>query len=191
MIGKAARSSEEVPLSLAAIRNDIACLRRDISQVINPGVSVGIAVFPHTDERNIRDESEADYEDAIICKRSRLSKAPLPDPRLIKRILEIRRIRGSFFDGRLFADPAWDMILDLTVARANYRQISVTSLCIASGVPPTTALRWINILVGKGIFQRFNDDRDKRRAYISLSDDAADKVAEFFQSCGRDTGWIV
>lgn len=189
MIANPLPSNEEVPSSLAAIRDDIACLRRDLGQVINPSENVGVAAFSY--QNNIRDEAAADYENVIICKRSRSSKVPLPDPRLIERILEIRRTRRGFFDSRLFADPAWDMILDLTVARAKHCQISVTSLCIASGVPPTTALRWINILVSEGIFERTNDDRDKRRAYISLSDDAADKVAAFFHSCGRDAWWVL
>jgi len=36
------------------------------------------------------------------------------------------------------ADPAWDMLLDLTAARAESRAVSVSSLCIAAGVPTTT-----------------------------------------------------
>ncbi len=59
------------------------------------------------------------------------------------RIIRQRQLRARFFDGELFADPAWDMLLDLTAARVEARRVSVTSLCIASGVPPTTALRWI------------------------------------------------
>ncbi|MCB2078548.1 MAG: MarR family transcriptional regulator, partial [Novosphingobium sp.] len=74
----------------------------------------------------------------------RAPRPPLPDPRLVRRIIRQRQLRTRFFDGDLFADPAWDMLLDLTAARAEHARVSVTSLCIASGVPPTTALRWIS-----------------------------------------------
>lgn len=76
----------------------------------------------------------------------RLTRPPLPAPNLIRKILKRRVVRGKFFDSfseDLFRDPAWDMLLDLTLAHTECRRVSVTSLCIASGVPPTTALRWI------------------------------------------------
>jgi hypothetical protein len=40
----------------------------------------------------------------------------------------------------LFADPGWDILLDLYAARQEGKQVSVSSLCIAAAVPPTTAL---------------------------------------------------
>lgn len=39
----------------------------------------------------------------------RASRPPLPDPRLVRRIIRQRQLRARFFDGDLFADPAWDM----------------------------------------------------------------------------------
>ena len=41
----------------------------------------------------------------------------LPDARLIHRIIHQRRLRGKFLLPDLFADPAWDILLDLTAAR--------------------------------------------------------------------------
>ena len=87
-----------------------------------------------------------------------------------------------FFDADLFADPAWDMLLDLTAAHAEGQQVSVTSLCIAAGVPATTALRWIKQLVETGVFERVADAADKRRAFIALSDKSVDAMARYFAS---------
>ena len=98
----------------------------------------------------------------------------------MRQIIRQRQLRARFFDGDLFADPAWDMLLDLTAARAEHLRVSVTSLCIASGVPPTTALRWIGQMVDAGLFQRVEDDTDRRRAFIALSDRAADAMARYF-----------
>ncbi len=121
----------------------------------------------------------------------RSARPPLPDPRLVRRILRQRQLRARFFDGELFADPAWDMLLDLTAARAEHTRVSVTSLCIASGVPPTTALRWIGQMVEAGLFERVEDDLDRRRAFIALTEKAADAMARYFAELGRSAARIV
>ncbi len=113
------------------------------------------------------------------------SRPPLPDPRLIRRILRQRQQRSRYFPGELFADPAWDMLLDLTAARAEHQRVSVTSLCIASGVPPTTALRWIGQMTHAGLLERVEDTSDRRRAFIALSDMAAEGMAHYFAALGN------
>lgn len=113
-------------------------------------------------------------------------RPPLPDPRLVRRIIRQRQIRARFFDPDLFADPAWDILLDLTAARAEHQRVSVTSLCIASGVPATTALRWIGQMVEAGLLERVEDDTDRRRAFIALSDRAAEAMARYFNELGSD-----
>jgi DNA-binding transcriptional ArsR family regulator len=122
---------------------------------------------------------------------ARAGRPPLPDPRLVRRILRQRQLRARYFDGALFADPAWDMLLDLTAARVEQTRVSVTSLCIASGVPPTTALRWIGQLTEAGLLERVEDDIDRRRVFITLSDRAADAMARYFAELGRDTAQLV
>jgi hypothetical protein len=121
----------------------------------------------------------------------RATRPPLPDPRLVRRIIRQRQLRARFFDGDLFADPAWDMLLDLTAARAEHSRVSVTSLCIASGVPPTTALRWIGQMTEAGLFERVEDDTDRRRAFIALTDRAADAMARYFAEIGGAAAQLV
>ncbi|MFC6620983.1 MarR family transcriptional regulator [Novosphingobium panipatense] len=104
----------------------------------------------------------------------------IPDARLVRRIIRQRQLRARFFDGDLFADPAWDMLLDLAASRIEGKRVSVTSLCIASGVPATTALRWIGQMVEAGIFVRISDGTDRRRAFIDLSDTAVQGMARYF-----------
>ena len=115
----------------------------------------------------------------------RRPKPPLPDPRLVKAMIRERQRRGEFFEAELFADPAWDILLDLTAARAEHRRVSVTSLCIAANVPATTALRWIAQMVEAGILERIQDDTDRRRAFIALSDSASDAMARYFDGFGQ------
>ncbi|MGB7373655.1 winged helix DNA-binding protein [Pontixanthobacter sp.] len=116
----------------------------------------------------------------------RAKRPPLPDPRLVRRIIRQRQMRGRYFDAALFADPAWDILLDLTAARAEHIRVSVTSLCIAAAVPPTTALRWIGQMIEAGLLERVEDESDKRRAFIALSDSAADAMARYFAELAND-----
>jgi hypothetical protein len=129
----------------------------------------------------------ADEGDRLV----RSARPALPDPRLVRRIIRQRQLRARFFDAELFADPAWDMLLDLTAARAEHTRVSVTSLCIASGVPPTTALRWIGQLTEAGLLKRIEDDSDRRRAFIALSEKAADAIARYFVELGRNAARLV
>lgn len=121
----------------------------------------------------------------------RSTRPPLPDPRLVRRIIHQRQLRARFFDGDLFADPAWDMLLDLTAARVEHARVSVTSLCIASGVPPTTALRWISQLTDAGLLERVEDETDRRRAFIQLTDKAVDAMARYFDELGKSAASLV
>lgn len=103
----------------------------------------------------------------------------------VRTLLQARRLRERFLPGDLFADPAWDMMLDLMAARLDGKLVSVSSLCIAAAVPPTTALRWIAQLTERGIFERRNDPHDARRVFISLSDEAADNLSRWFAAAQR------
>jgi DNA-binding MarR family transcriptional regulator len=106
----------------------------------------------------------------------------LPDPRIVRQIIANRQARSRFFDPELFGDPAWDMLLDLAAAHGEGAQVSVSSLCIAAGVPATTALRWLSQMVESGIFIRVPDPADRRRAFIALSETAVAAMAGYFAS---------
>lgn len=122
---------------------------------------------------------------------SRATRPPLPDPALVRKIIRQRQLRARYFDGELFADPAWDILLDLTAASAEHKRVSVTSLCIASGVPPTTALRWISQMVEIGLLVRIQDEADRRRVFIALSDGAASAMARYFAELGSPVAQLV
>ena len=109
----------------------------------------------------------------------------------VRAILRLRRLRSRFFDPELFADPAWDMLLDLMAARLEDEEVAVTSLCIAAAVPSTTALRWIKNMTDIGLFHRRADPSDGRRVYISLTDAAARAMSRFLSAAQGQKGPIV
>jgi len=96
----------------------------------------------------------------------------LGDGTLVRALIRLRRLRGHYFIPELFADPAWDILLDLAAARLEGRLVAVSSLCIAAAVPATTALRWITQMTEQAILVRRPDPSDGRRVFIGLSDAA-------------------
>ncbi|MEP2987588.1 MAG: hypothetical protein ABJN65_16090 [Parasphingorhabdus sp.] len=109
----------------------------------------------------------------------------------IRDLIKARRLRAQYFDVELFADPAWDMLLDLMAARLENIKVSVSSLCIAASVPPTTALRWIKVMTEDNIFARKADDSDGRRIFIELSDNTAAAMEGYFAMVRRNNLTIV
>lgn len=109
----------------------------------------------------------------------------------VRAMIRLRRQRDRLFPADLFADPAWDMMLDLMAARIERLKVAVSSLCIAAAVPPTTALRWIRTLTEFGIFVRVADPTDGRRVFIELSDAAATSILDFLGEAKRSSAVLI
>ena len=103
----------------------------------------------------------SDEENRAPAETSAEPGAPI-DAGGIRAMIRARRLRDQHFAPELFADPAWDMLLDLMAARLEQRRVAVSILCIAAAVPPTTALRWIKTLTDQGLFVRRADPQDGR-----------------------------
>ncbi len=112
-----------------------------------------------------------------------------PEPQIsasyVRETIKLRRLRERYFDAELFADPAWDILLDLFAARFEGVPVSVSSLCIAASVPATTALRWISAMTADGILLRRHDPNDARRVFIDLSNDMMTHMTGYFSEMRR------
>lgn len=105
---------------------------------------------------------------------------PTVTAREVRQVIRQRRLRDELFEAELFADPAWDMLLDLYAAKLDRSRVSVSSLCIAAAVPATTALRWIKTLTESGLFERHADIHDARRIFVQLSEGATQAMHRYF-----------
>jgi len=108
------------------------------------------------------------------------SHVPEVSVEAVTAVIRARRMRSRFFDAELFADPAWDMMLDLFEAELLHRRVAVSSLCVAAAVPATTALRWLKAMTEKGVFIRRNDPMDGRRVYVELSSETSQALRRYF-----------
>ena len=111
----------------------------------------------------------------------RVSNQPVGEKE-VRTLLKLRRKRDRFFGGDLFADPAWDILLELYAAELGQYRISVGSLCDGAAVPATTALRWITLLEKRGLIARRADPSDARRLFVSLSPNALETMNAYFRT---------
>ena len=69
--------------------------------------------------------------------------------------------------------------LDLSRAKLEGQQVSVSSVCIAASVPMSTALRWVRQMTDAGLLRRWTDPKDRRRDLIALTDATAGHMREY------------
>jgi DNA-binding MarR family transcriptional regulator len=142
----------------------------------------------------------SDEVSRIAATLARLSAGPAATPRraeplhngdvphvsaeTVQSVIRARRLRTRYFPEYLFADPAWDMLLDLLQAEIAQLRVPVSSLCIAAAVPATTALRWLKTMVQEGVFLRRADPHDGRRVFVELAPEASRALRRYFADVG-------
>ena len=111
--------------------------------------------------------------------------APAVSAETVRAVIRARRLRSRYFPEELFADPAWDMLLDLLQAEIAHLRVPVSSLCIAAAVPATTALRWLKAMTSEGLFIRRADPHDGRRVFVELAPQTSQTLRCYFADAGR------
>ncbi len=105
----------------------------------------------------------------------------LPSAEIARQVYAKRRRRAALFgNDELFGEPAWDILLDLYIAHAENKAVSVSSACIGSASPPTTGLRWLGVLAENGLILREHDPEDQRRVLVRLTDRGIAAMDEYF-----------
>ncbi|WP_293880704.1 MarR family transcriptional regulator [Sphingomonas sp.] len=84
-----------------------------------------------------------------------------------------RRARNRHFDDSLFAEPSWDILLDLFIADGVGRSVTVSSACIGAAAPHATALRHLGMMQRKGLLERSAHPNDARCQQVRISATAA------------------
>jgi CheY-like chemotaxis protein len=107
--------------------------------------------------------------------------------KFVRSILKARQQRAEFMDASKFADPAWDIMLDLTSAALEGRSVPALSVSVAANVPMTTALRYVKRLVEDGVVKRWDDPGDKRRSLLALENHALESMIQYLTTVWRIT----
>lgn len=111
------------------------------------------------------------------------SRCRLDHLTMARKAYALRRKRAAIFGNPdLFGEPAWDILLDLFIAHADGKPVSVSSACIGSAAPATTGLRWLGVLADEGLVLRDNDPEDNRRVMVRLSTTGLAAMEQYFDA---------
>ena len=89
--------------------------------------------------------------------------------KLARHLFEARLDRKQLFDGEIFGEPAWDMLLALYYMPRSGELLTVTNLSHTAGVPETTGLRWQQTLLDEGLIKRGPHILDRRLRLVGLT----------------------
>ena len=105
-----------------------------------------------------------------------------------RRNFDARRERDRVFGASTFADPAWDLLLDLFVAGEEARRVDAFSLCGRTALPEGVILRSIAHLVQSNLVTRQATAGDPRSIYLVLNADGQAKMVEYLSRLVADGG---
>jgi DNA-binding MarR family transcriptional regulator len=91
-----------------------------------------------------------------------------------------RQMRADYFKGSLLTDPVWDMLLHLFVNKIRGHRVSTASLALATSVPQTTALRWIDVLDEERLLRR-SAHEDARLQVVEITPEALQQMRCFIE----------
>ena len=96
-----------------------------------------LSIAKQFDPARVADTREQPGDEALHDFRARSQFA---DVLSIRSAIQARAQRGRHFNPALFADPAWDMLLELYAAALTQRKLTVSRLAERSCVPMTNAV---------------------------------------------------
>ena len=126
----------------------------------------------------------------IATSRSRNDPAAARTSAAVKALLHARRQRERIFGSDIFADPAWDILLELYAAGLAQRRVPTSELCNSAAVPQSTALRWIEKLDRLGWLHRRADPLDARRMFVELTAKGSAAMERYFKEVGLEIGGV-
>ncbi|WP_417593931.1 MarR family transcriptional regulator [Parasphingorhabdus sp.] len=127
-------------------------------------------------DKRITDSNKRICEDQIIIDED-LTRLDLIDR--AKKHLHWGRLKSRTLDAGngLFADSCWNMCLDIYICGLKGERVTVSAIAHSSGIPMTTAMRYINVMVGQGLITKTPNPADNRMIFVSTSEDCMNKIA--------------
>ncbi len=82
----------------------------------------------------------------------------------------------------LFADSCWIMCLDIYICDLKDKRVTVSAIAHSSGIPMTTAMRYINVMAEQGLIVKTPNPADNRMIFVSASLDCRKKIETLLSS---------
>ena len=93
-----------------------------------------------------------------------------------------RRLRSRYFPIEIFADPSWDLLLEVYAAQIADKPIRLNKAHLSACVPPSIAQRRSRDLVQLGILVTERARTDRRGVQLTLSPAARSRLEHLLQS---------
>lgn len=120
-----------------------------------------------------------DYRNNPLTAEERMRRCALAQS-----LIQERTRRFEYFPAELFAEPAWDILLELYAAQMAQQRVTVGQVCEQASIPDTTTLRWLKALDAAGYVLRRVDPLDVGRVFILLTPKGLDAMYSFLSGGG-------
>ena len=115
--------------------------------------------------------------------RTAANEAPAVSPRsYFEALLRQRRARDRYFGSSLFGEPAWDIMLELMIARIDGREMKLSELGVGNSAPETATREYIDELAAAKLIERYDDGEETGDCLLALSSEAARRMAELYRA---------
>ncbi len=112
----------------------------------------------------------------MIPGRATLAPGKVSVGAFARRLLQQSRERDRLMGDLAGGEPTWEMLLHLLAEREDGSAVSVPSLCLASGMPIATALRWLAVLEEAGKVLLVPGPTGRHQWRVELTPAAADQL---------------
>jgi hypothetical protein len=104
---------------------------------------------------------------------------------LIRTLVQLKQDIYPHYGAKLFCDPAWEILLQVTLAHAEQRRITVSTICDSVNAPSTTVGRWLKQMTDANLLVRRASPLDARVKYVELSPPAAARMSNYLRQAAR------
>jgi DNA-binding MarR family transcriptional regulator len=114
---------------------------------------------------------------------NRAVESPFDEPREVaaaRRVLRRRQLRASHFSASWFREPAWEMLVILFVREQAIGAMPTSRLIDEAGASAATGLRWLDVLEGEKLIERWRHPTDGRQRLVRLTPLGREKLQAYF-----------
>jgi DNA-binding MarR family transcriptional regulator len=98
----------------------------------------------------------------------------------VRRARKLRQLRKRMFGKQVFSGPGWEILLQLFDTHISQVRDTVGSVCEGTQLPAATALRWIGRLEQEQLVRLKDDQFDRRRRFVELTNSGVQLMTNYF-----------
>jgi len=139
------------------------------------------------DEAATREEADLIVQTSGLCSEQAIKSVEQDLVKHARLILKHRKMRRGHLPEQIFGEPGWEMLLDLFIHMNLGKAVNISSMCLATNAPKTTALRYIELLAEMGLIQKVASPHDGRITYVKLTPKAYVSLGTYLLEVSRAT----